>query len=320
MIMIMNTGSRTDIPAFFNNWFMNRIRAGYVCVRNPYNPLQVSRYRLDPEVVDLLSFCTKNPGPMLPHIDEIRNFRQFWHVTITPYGRDIEPNVPDSSEVIKSFRALSEMVGSQAMSWRYDPVFISDEYSLEYHKRAFAEMAQALAGSTRQCVVSFIDLYEKTKRNFPEVRAVTKPEQQDLIESFAETAGMYGMQIHLCLEDRDLVREHVDADGCFGQAVIEEAIGTHLQVPRKKPAREGCNCLLGADIGAYNTCLHGCRYCYANYDQALVEANFRRHDPESDFLIGGYEPGDIVHDVEQKSWIDGQMTIFDLWGGDWETE
>ena len=310
--MIINTGSRTDIPAFFSEWFFNRIREGYVCVRNPYNPQQVTRYRLDPEVVDVLSFCTKNPGPMLGRLHELDAFRQFWHVTITPYGRDIEPGVPAVNKVIEDFRKLSEIVGKRAMSWRYDPVFLLKEYDVEFHKNAFEQMAGKLAGSTEQCVVSFIDLYEKTKRNFPEVRAVSKAAQRELINSFSETAEKYGMRIHLCLENAELAGGNVDADGCFSQSVIEEAIGTHLRVPKKPMAREGCNCLLGGDIGAYNTCLHECRYCYANYDQEIVRANYRRHDPKSPFLIGHEEPGDVVHEAEQKSWIDGQMSIFDL--------
>lgn len=174
--MVINTGCRTDIPAYYSEWFYNRIREGYVPVRNPYYPQQVTRYLLTPEVMDLLCFCTKNPEPMLSRLDELQAFSQFWFVTITPYGKDVEPHVPDADRVMEAFRRLSERVGKHAMSWRYDPGFLDEKYTLDFHMEHFEHMAQILAGSTEQCVVSFIDLYAKTKRNFPGVREVTAQE------------------------------------------------------------------------------------------------------------------------------------------------
>ena len=144
--MIINSGSRTDIPAFYSKWFMNRIREGYVMVRNPYYPEQVTRYRLDPEVVDVLAFCTKNPEPMLPFVEELKAFRQLWYVTITPYETEIEENVPDKAEVMASFRRLSDAVGKRAVIWRYDPIFVSEQYSVEFHQKAFEHMARELRG------------------------------------------------------------------------------------------------------------------------------------------------------------------------------
>ncbi len=310
--MVINTGNRTDIPAFFSDWFYNRIREGYVLVRNPYHPEFVTRYRLDPSVVDVISFCTKNPLPILRRIHELDTFRTFFMVTITPYGREIEPYVPDKEKIIDAFRRLSEYAGRDAVSWRYDPVFISEKYTADFHKKKFAEMAEKLKACTDQCVVSFIDLYEKTKKNFPEIRAVPMPVQQELITSFNETAERLDMWIHLCLEDWSLVRSRVDAAGCYSQDVIEKAIKRRLIVPRHVSARQGCNCLLGADIGEYNTCGHGCLYCYANYDRSFVEMNMKRHDPESPLLIGHLTETDTVHDAIQKSWIDNQMSIFDF--------
>ena len=171
--MIINTGQRTDIPAFYTPWFMNRVRAGEVLARNPFNPKRITRYRLDPEVTDALIFCTKNPKPLLPHLEELRRFRMFWFVTITPYGPEIEPGVPDKDAVMDSFARLSEVLGKEAVSWRYDPVFITEKYSLSFHREAFARMAGKLSAYTDQAVISFIDLYEKTVRNFPQARAVT---------------------------------------------------------------------------------------------------------------------------------------------------
>lgn len=307
--MIINTGQRTDIPAFYSDWFVNRLKAGFVLVRNPYNPRSVTRYRLSPEVVDLIGFCTKNPAPMLPHMDLLRPYGQFWYVTITSYGKEIEPGVPDKREVLESFRRLSDTVGPDCVGWRYDPVFISGDYPAERHIRAFEYMAKTLSGYTRTAVISFVDLYEKTKRNFPEVRPVTAEQRLLLGKAFVEIAGQYGMTVRPCGEGDELARFGVDCSGCMTVAMYEQALGRRLKVPKTAPARKECACYLGGDIGAYNTCGHLCRYCYANYDAATVRKNLAAHDPESPLLIGHLEPGDQVHEAKQESWIDPQITM-----------
>ena len=310
--MILNTGSRTDIPAFYSDWFYNRIEEGYVLARNPYYPTQITKYLLKPEVIDVLVFCTKNPAPMLDRLSLLSAFDMFWFVTITPYGKEIEPLVPAKAQVISSFQRLSALVGSGRMSWRYDPIFITEQYSVSYHIEQFHQMAEALSGCTDQCVVSFIDLYEKTKRNFHGIRRVTDSEQETLIAAFSEIAKRNRLQIHLCCENANLVREHVDADGCMTKAVLEKALGCRLDVPQKKTARQECACLLGADIGAYNTCPHGCLYCYANYDQETVKKNQKLHHASSPLLIGEVTADDMIKQAEQKSWKNGQISIFDL--------
>ena len=307
--MIINTGQRTDIPAFYSDWFVNRLKAGFVLVRNPYNPRSVTRYRLSPEVVDLIGFCTKNPAPMLPHMDLLRPYGQFWYVTITSYGKEIEPGVPDKREVLESFRRLSDTVGPDRVGWRYDPVFISGDYPAERHIRAFEYMAKTLSGYTRTAVISFVDLYEKTKRNFPEVRPVTAEQRLLLGKAFVEIAGQYGMTVRPCGEGNELARFGADCSGCMTVAMYEQALGRRLKAPKTAPARKECACYLGGDIGAYNTCGHLCRYCYANYDAATVRKNLAAHDPESPLLIGRLEPGDQVHEAKQESWIDPQITM-----------
>lgn len=312
--MVINTGSRTDIPAYFSEWFYNCIREGYVLVRNPYYPSQVTRYLLDPEVIDVIVFCTKNPLPMLDKTDSIKmvlsSFDTFWFVTITPYEADIEPFVPPKEQVMDSFQRLSRLIGKQRISWRYDPIFITEKYSVDYHIKQFAAMSNILSAYTNQCVVSFIDLYEKTKKNFRGIRSVTNQEQEQLIAAFSEIAKKNALQIHLCCENVNLTRENVDADGCMSKPVLEKALGCKLDVPQKKMARAECACLLGADIGTYNTCGHGCLYCYANYDRETVISNMKNHNPSSPFLIGGYREDDIVKDAVQKTWKNKQMDLF----------
>ena len=309
--MIINTGSRTDIPAYYSRWFYNRIKEGYVLVRNPYYPAQVTKYELNPDVVDVIVFCTKNPYPMFDQFSDLAAFDTFWFVTITPYGKDMEPFVPDKMQVIQSFWKLSKLVGYKKISWRYDPVLVTDKYSVEYHISQFRRMSEMLKGYTDQCVVSFLDLYEKTKRNFREARSVTAIEQKYLIDAMSQTAAENKMQIHLCCEDGGLIRENVDSGGCLSKEILERAVGFRLDVPKKKPARNECSCLLGADIGAYNTCGHGCLYCYANYDRQTVIQNMKSHNVDSPLLIGNIQENDVVKEAYQKSWKNRQMNIFD---------
>lgn len=293
--MIINTGQRTDIPAFYAKWFMNRIRAGFVLGRNPFNLHQLAQYRLDPRLVDGICFCTKNPSPMIPSLPGLSAYRQIWHVTITPYGRDIEPFVPPVDEVIRSFHILSKAVGAKCMVWRYDPIFLSDTYTMERHLSAFSHMAEALRGYTESCVFSFIDLYSKTIQNFPEARRVTHEEQQLLAQRMAAIAADNGMTLISCAEDPKLGALGVDTHGCLTKEKIERAWGISLKIPPSAgaKARKDCSCLLGHDIGAYNSCVHFCRYCYANYDRQLVMENWKRHDPSSPCLIGEVGPKTI---------------------------
>lgn len=307
--MILNTGNRTDIPAFYSGWFYNRIREGFVMVRNPYNLQQVTRYLLDPEVVDCISFCTKNPEPMLANLDLLNPFRQFWSVTITPYGRDIEPYVPSKEAVMESFQMLSAKVGPGAISWRYDPIFITPKYSVDFHLETFAAMAENLEGYTDSCVISFLDLYDKTKRNFPEGCAVAKEDRLRLGEAVTAIAGRHGMTLRPCAEGEELAAFGADCSGCQSQAVLEKVIGMPLSIPKSAQTREECSCVLGSDIGAYNTCLHGCAYCYANYDRGTVKSNQRKHDPFSPFLVGDFMDGDIIKAAEQESFIQRQVSF-----------
>jgi hypothetical protein len=308
--MIISTGMRTDIPAFYSKWFMNRIREGYVCTRNPYNESQVTKYLLNEKVVDCICFCTKNPIPMFPYMDELKKFRQFWFVTITPYGRDIEPNVPDKGRVMQAFMKLSDTVGVNAVGWRYDPVFYGDGWDRDKHLASFENMAKTLKGYTHTCVVSILDLYNKVKRNAPDIYPPEKSEQLTLLKEFVRIGRENGITIKSCYEGTFLSEVGVDCSGCQTQADIERAIGVKLNVPKRKNARGECNCLLGQDIGIYNSCGHLCKYCYANADKQIVLANMKRHSDYSPFLIGGNQPGDKITVADQRSYINGQISLF----------
>lgn len=308
--MILNTGCRTDIPAYYSEWFYNRIKEGYVLARNPYYPNQVMKYSLDSRVVDCLCFCTKNPEPMLSRMEEIKQFKQFWHVTITPYGKEVEPYVPDKERVMEAFKRLAAIVGVNAVGWRYDPIFITDKYSLDFHVDAFRKMAENLAGYTQTCVISFIDLYAKTRRNFSGIREVPRADQIAIAREFVEIGRKHGITIRSCCEGAFLEEYGVDVSGCMTKQILEKATGASLDLAKiKKPAREECNCLLGNDIGMYNTCGHGCLYCYANYDRKTVEQNMRLHNPQSPLLVGELLEEDVIKEVKQVSFCSGQITL-----------
>ena len=309
--MIIQTGMRTDIPAFYSDWLINRIKEGFVLVRNPYNPIQVTRYSLSPDVVDLISFCTKNPAPMLSKMEHLAPYGQYWFVTITPYGKDFEPNVPDKEKVMADFKRLSDIVGVNSIGWRYDPILIDDNHSVQWHISEFGKMVKELSGYTRTCVISFIDIYKKVEKNFPEAHAVRHDDKITIGKAFIEIAKQYGMTIRPCAEGNELEAYGADCSGCMTVNTYETALDSHLNVPKKgRNQRNGeCACLLGTDIGAYDTYGHLCRYCYANTDPDLVRQNMKKHDPKSPFLLGGYTPDDIIHEADQKSWIDKQLRL-----------
>ena len=248
---------------------------------------------------------------MLPFLDELKPYGQYWFVTITPYGKDIEPNVPDKETVMEGFKALSDVVGADSMGWRYDPIFIDEKHPVEWHISEFEKMAKILSGYTKTCVISFIDIYKKVERNFPEAKAVRAEDRAMIGKAFVKIASEYGMVLKPCAEGDDLAKYGADCSGCMTVHTFETALHNRLEVPkRKKNQRNGeCACLLGTDIGAYDTCGHLCKYCYANANPSLVKENMRKHNPDSPFLIGGYMPGDVVRKATQKSWIDRQIRL-----------
>ena len=308
--MIINTGCRTDIPAFYSKWLINRIREGYVLVRNPYNPNQVTRYNLSPDVVDCLAFCTKNPEPMLKYLDEIDKYKQYWFVTITPYGKVIEPNVPNKEKVIESFKKLSKHIGVNSIGWRYDPIFIGNNFDVNKHIYYFEKIAKELKNYTHNCTISFLDLYEKVKRNAPEIKPPNHEEQIQIAKAFSKIGKENNMVVHSCCEKTYLSQYGLKCNGCMSKEIVEKAIGCNLNPPNsRKNLRESCNCLMGNDIGAYNTCGHLCKYCYANANKGFVIENMKKHNDNSPFLIGESEEGDKITIAKQKSWKIENMQI-----------
>ena len=236
--MILNTGLRTDIPGFFSEWFYNRIDEGFVYVRNPYAKNQIYSYKLNPELIDCIMFCTKNPKPMLENLEKIDKFNQYWHITINNYEKEIEPNVPPANEVLESFKILSKKLGKSSVSLRYDPIFINEKYTLEHHIESFEYILNSLSDYTTEAIISFIDLYEKTKRNFPEANEVNRSERLKLGEEFAKIGKKDNIKVKTCVEGRELEKFGIDSSGCMTNEVIERVINKNLKITKQK-ARNG---------------------------------------------------------------------------------
>lgn len=301
--MIINTGQRTDIPAFYSKWFMNRIREGYVLVRNPYYPKIVTKFKLDPSVVDVIGFCTKNPFPMFPYLDELKPFGQFWYVSITGFDKDLEPNVPPIDKVIEDFKYLSNKVGSNAVGWRYTPIIITKKYSVDYHIKTFEYIASKLEGFTSLAVFGFVDIYPKLERNHPEIKDCDDRQKIYLAQEFLKIAKKHHLDLRLCSKEKWLSKYGIDVEGCMRIEDYEHSISTSLDIKEKMQARRGyCACYLSNDIGVYNSCPHLCSYCYANGNKNKVLENYKKHDPNSPLLIGHLNPEDKVREAKQVSY------------------
>lgn len=313
--MIISASRRTDIPCYYADWFYNRIREGFVYVRNPVNRHQVSEIRISPEVVDCIVFWTKNPAPMLPGVEQLKEYPYYFQFTLTGYGTDIEGRVPHKKDVmIPTFQTLSEKIGADKVIWRYDPILFNDKYTPEVHVRAFAQIAVALRGYTRKCVISFVDTYAKNRKGLDKMKVYDLEEMQ--LAAFAgqlsDIARDNGMEMASCAEKTALERFGIKHNCCIDKSLIESIIGCRINAGKDKNQRTECGCVESIDIGIYDTCQNGCVYCYANHGQNIASQNYRKYDPSSPLLCGNIEEGDKITVRQVKSLKERQLSIFDI--------
>ena len=302
--MILSVSRRTDIPAFFAKWFINRIRAGYVLVRNPMNYHQVSRINLSPKTLDCIVFWTKNARPILPYLDEIgASYPFYFQYTLNAYERDIEQNLPPLKEKIETFQTLSNKIGREKVIWRYDPILLSNEYDIERHIKNFDNLAQTLSPYVESCVFSFFDAYPKVMKNIKacNVRACNNEEMNYLAKELAFIAKKYNLKLKTCAEIIDLQAYGIEHGKCIDPELISRIIGCNIDAAKDKNQRSECGCVESIDIGQYNTCRHGCKYCYANFNAQSVETFNLQHNDESPLLIGELSEVDKVTDRKIKS-------------------
>lgn len=299
--MIISASRRTDIPCYYSEWFLKRLQAGYVLTRNPMNHSQVSRVSLSKDIVDCIVFWTKdatNIMDKLKYIEELGHKFCFQY-TITPYGHDIEQNLRSKEQIIKNFQFLSSMLSKHRVLWRYDPIIINEKYTIGYHKEHFEQMCADLFPYTERVIISFVDIYAKIR--LKGIQEIPLEKIESLSESFGNTARKYNLIIQSCCEHYDLTRFNIYQGGCIDLSVIEKVCGYRLNLKLDKGQRKNCHCIESIDIGAYNTCLNGCLYCYANFSEETAKANHENHNASAEFLLGERKATDIVYDRKQKS-------------------
>lgn len=290
--MVLNVSGRTDIVAFYSDWFIERYKEGYIDVRNPFYPKLISRIYF--KNVDLILFCTKNPIPILDKLKYIDKPILF-HVTLTPYKKDIEPNVLPKGIIIKAIKKLSKVIGIDNLTIRYDPIFISDKYNLDYHIKAFDKLCSLLNGYVNKIIVSFIDDYKNVRKNekILNFREFAEKDYEIIGKNFSRIAKENNMTVQTCFENRNLVEYGFIKGECLSHELAYKLTGKKYKTWK---ARKGanCNCVEMVDIGVYNSCKHFCKYCYANYDEKQVNNNFNSHFKDSSLLVGRIEKDDLI--------------------------
>lgn len=307
--MILNTGGRTDTVNYFSEWLLNRFAAGYAYSRNPFHPDVVNRIDLNPETIDVVEFCSKNYRPILSRLHEItERFNCHFHYTITAYDKDIEPNVPGIDESIETLRDLSAQVGKEKIIWRYDPVLLTGKYTIERHLATFDYMARRIAPYVSRCLFSFVVWYKKL--HLPELQPISGRQKELIAKGLGEMAAKRHLYIQTCGSKESYEQYGIHHSGCMTRAVYEHSLGLHFKKVAERGNRPGCRCMESRGLGDYNTCLNGCRYCYANYDHEKARENYRLHDPESPLMIGHLRPTDKIVPLHQESCLDKAPMLF----------
>lgn len=311
--MIISASRRTDIPAFYSDWFFNRIKERYVLVPNPYNSKMISRISLDPAVVDCIVFWSKNPAPMLEKLDKLKDYNYYFQFTLNPYGADIENHLPAISKRIDTFKRLSDRIGKEKVIWRYDPVLTNETYTPGFHKEKFAEIAYELKEHTEKCMLGFIDHYQHIRTAVGQfnIQPLLKADIEEMAVSFKKTVDTCSIQLDTCTVKVDLTHLGIPGGLCIDKQLVERIAGYPISVRKDKNQRDICRCAESIDIGTYESCLNGCIYCYAikgNYN--TVKYNLNKHDKDSPMLVGELQEDDIVKERLVKSLRNDQFSLF----------
>lgn len=311
--MIISASRRTDIPAFYSEWFFNRINEGYVLVPNPYNPNMISRVSLDPAVIDCVVFWTKNPAPMIERLDRLADYKYYFQFTLNPYGTELESRLPSLDRRIDTFKRLADKIGKEKVVWRYDPILTNEQYTVAFHQDKFAEMAVALQGYTEKCMLGFIDHYPHVRASLREfnIEPLAKEDIEAMAVAFRKTANELSMELDTCTTRVDLSHIGIPSGLCVDNRLIERITGYPILSRKDKSQRNICRCVESIDIGTYESCLNGCIYCYAikgNYNTAKF--NRSKHDKNSPILIGEVGDEAVIVEREMKSLRTDQLSLF----------
>ncbi len=291
--MILSVSRRTDIPAFYSEWFMNRIKKGYVLVRNPMNYKQISKINISPQLIECIVFWTKNAIPMMKYLDELekRGYVYIFQYTITPYNNNVEKYILDKKYILNNVKILSNLIGKNRIIWRYDPILINDEYSLEKHVYCFDRMCKALSGFVNHVVISFIDKYSKIKK--ANIKFLSIEDIYYISYMFGQIAKKYNISIKTCCEKYDLAKWGISHGACIDKDLLETVLGYSLNIKKATGQRPYCLCSESIDIGSYNTCRNGCIYCYAT-NETMMKNKIEFYDKNGEMLCDTVTSKDII--------------------------
>ena len=310
--LIVSASRRTDVPRFYAEWLFKRLAEGFVLVRNPMNPRQISRVPLMPETVDCLALWTKDPAPMLGDLRNLEPYPYYFQFALNPYGADVERFLPPVKKRVGTFRRLAEKIGRERTVWRYSPALISSRYTVKYHLEAFGRLASALHGYTETCNLSFVDVYRKIRRELERcgIREPSDEEKSTMVRGFAAIAAENDISLRACseigLDARGLPHAH-----CIDGELIKRISGKEIDI-RKDPGQRGaCGCVRSVDIGTYDTCLNGCAYCYANTSVKRARTKTARYDRNAPMLCDSLGPMDKITERRAGSPAPKQRQLFD---------
>lgn len=308
--MILSIDFRTDIPAFYSEWVVNRFKEGFLYFRNPVNPSTIHKVILDKKHIEGIIWCSKDYLPILHDLKDITDkFPSIFHYTITGYGKDIEPNVPSLEQSIYTFKELSMRYGKDRVIWRFDPIFYCEDFEIWGTIQRFENICKQLHNYTDRVVVNFISPYEKVKRHMPNLKLMSKYEKEACIINLLEICKQYNLKLQTCgngLQFKDL--EGIEVTGCLDEHALN-LMGIYPKASKGKAVPWGCLCYPNTSIGEYNTCLHKCKYCYASADFNKCDKNFEIHDPKSPLLIGWPRGDEKIIEMQPKKLNTNQLKL-----------
>ena len=302
--MIINTGSRTDTVQYYSEWLLKRFQEGFVYSRNPLFLNKVTKYELNPEVVDCVIFCSKNYEPILGRLHEITDrFNTYFYYTITAYGKDIEPNVPSIEDSIETLIKLSEIVGAKRIAWRYDPILLTEKYTKNRHYETFDYMSEKLSPYIDRCIFSFVEMYKKLKTNMPEIILLTQEDKDEIAKNIGLIAQKNKILLQTCATLENYEKYNIIQSGCITAEILGTANGVTFSNIKHSGNRKGCRCMENRNIGDYDTCPNGCKYCYANQNPQIAKKNYEKHNADSPLILGGLNPTDEISQSSQRSFL-----------------
>jgi DNA repair photolyase len=290
------------------------LNEGFLYVRNPFNAHQISKVNLTPDEIECIVFWTKNPKEFLKriHIVDELGFKYYFQFTVTSYDSSIEEQVPKKKEIIDTFIELSEKIGSEKVIWRYDPILITEKFNIEYHVKWYDYLASNLKNHTNKCIISFVDMYKKCERNLKEIKVekVSNENKKNFAQELSRISKLNGLVLETCAEELELQREGISHGKCIDDTLIEQIIDSKISISKDKTQRQACGCVTSIDIGSYNTCMHGCKYCYANFSKHAVEKNCSLHDKLSPLLTGHITGKEKITERKAPKLLKKQQILF----------